>query len=54
MEDELYEKYSFQQFVGLNGFTMRPPDETTSLDFRHLLEEQDLTQALLDTVNLYP
>jgi len=53
MEDELYEKYSFQQFVGLDGFTMRPPDETTILNFRHLLEEHDLAQALLDTVNVY-
>ena len=53
VEDELYEKYSFQQFVGLDGFTMRPPDETTILNFRHLLEEHDLAMGLLTTVNAY-
>lgn len=53
MEDELYEKYSFQQFVGLDGMTMRPPDETTILNFRHLLERHQLAEALLTTVNGY-
>jgi len=53
MEDELYEKYSFQQFVGLDGMTMRPPDETTILKFRHLLEKHHLAEGLLKRVNAY-
>jgi IS5 family transposase len=29
------------------------PDETTILNFRHLLERHDLTQALFDRMNAY-
>ena len=31
----------------------RVPDETTILNFRHLLERHDLTQALFDRMNAY-
>jgi len=35
----------------LNLGRERVPDETTILNFRHLLERHDLTQALFDRMN---
>ena len=46
MEDALYEIASIQRFVGVS--VRGPlPDETTILNFRHLLEQHDLGEALL-------
>jgi IS5 family transposase len=42
-----------RQFVGIGLGRERVPDETTILNFRHLLERHDLTQALLDRMNAY-
>jgi len=39
MEDALYEITSMRQFAGLSLSTGRIPDETTILNFRHLVEE---------------
>lgn len=52
MEDELYEVASMRQFAGLS-LTRAIPDETTILNFRHLLEEYDLAEDLLTRVNLF-
>ena len=41
MEDLLYEAESVRRFVGLN-LTEALPDETTILNFRHLLERHQL------------
>ena len=46
MEDALYEITSMRQFAGLSLSTGRIPDETTILNFRHLLEKHQLGQRL--------
>jgi IS5 family transposase len=53
MEDALYEITSMRQFAGLSLSTGRIPDETTILNFRHLLEEHQLGQALFDEVRSF-
>lgn len=53
MEEALYDRFSFQSFVGLDGFTDEVPDESTILRFRHLLEMHGLTKVILSTVNAY-
>ncbi len=52
MEDALYEIESKRRFAGLR-LTGPIPDETTILNFRHLLEKQRLGKALLKEVNKY-
>ena len=47
MEDLLYEAESVRRFVGLN-LAEALPDETTILNFRHLLERQGLGQSLFE------
>ena len=51
MEEALYDLPLFQQFVCLDVGTSRLPDESTILRFRHLLEEHQLAQRILATVN---
>jgi len=51
MEDALYEIDSVRRFAGFGSVTEALPDETTILNFRHLLEEQKLTLKLLETIN---
>lgn len=48
MEDALYEIESMRRFAGFSGVTDGLPDETTILNFRHLLEKHELTALLLD------
>lgn len=50
MEDMLYEIDSVRRFVGLK-ITGPIPDETTILNFRHLLERHDLGRKLFETIN---
>jgi IS5 family transposase len=52
-EDALYESSVLRRFVGLDLGRAPAPDETTILNFRHLLEEHDLGGEMLDTVNHY-
>ena len=52
MEDLLYEAGSVRRFVGLN-LSEALPDETTILNFRHLLERQGLGQSLLEEINVH-
>lgn len=49
-EDGLYDSESMRRFAGLNLEDDRIPDETTILNFRHLLERQQLTQAIFHEV----
>ena len=51
MEDLLYEAESVRRFVGLN-LTEALPDETTILNFRHLLERHQL-KGLLEEINAH-
>ena len=51
-EDLLYESEPVRRFVGLR-LSGPLPDETTILNFRHLLEKQKLGQGLLDEINAH-
>lgn len=53
MEEELYEIASMRQFAGLSLSNGSVPDETTILNFRHLLERHDLTRQILEQVTAY-
>ncbi len=53
MEDALYEIDSVRRFAGFSSVTDALPDETTILNFRHLLEQQQLTGVLLTTINTH-
>jgi IS5 family transposase len=50
MEDMLYEIESVRRFVGLK-LSGPLPDETTILNFRHLLEKHKLGSKLFDAIN---
>jgi IS5 family transposase len=52
-EDALYESPVLRGFAGVDLGLAAPPDETTILNFRHLLEAHDLCGKILDVVNLY-
>ena len=52
MEEALYEIASLRTFARLS-LTEAIPDETTILNFRHLLEESDLAEDILKLVNAH-
>src|ERR1017187_1815249 len=52
-EDALYESVVLRRFTGVDLGRAAAPDETTILNFRHLLEQHELCGKILDTVNLY-
>jgi len=52
-EDALYESPVLRGFAGVDLGRAAAPDETTILNFRHLLEEHDLCAKIFDAVNLY-
>jgi transposase, IS5 family len=52
MEEALYEIASLRSFAGLT-LSGAIPDETTILNFRHLLEEYDLAEDILKQVNAH-
>jgi IS5 family transposase len=52
-EEALYESVSMRQFVGIDLGREPAPDETTILNFRHLLERHNLGKALFERVNSY-
>lgn len=53
MEYTLYEIKSMRRFQGFSGVTDTLPDETTILNFRHLLEQHELTAILLEAINVH-
>ncbi|MFC3626284.1 IS5 family transposase [Vogesella amnigena] len=53
MEDALYEIDSVRRFAGFACVTDALPDETTILNFRHLLEKHDLPAQLLARINAH-
>jgi len=53
VEDAVYESSVLRRFAGVDLGRAPAPDETTILNFRHLLEEHDLCGQMLDVVNLY-
>ena len=52
MEDLLYESEPVRRFVGLR-LSGPLPDETTILNFRHLLKKSSLGQGLLEEINAH-
>lgn len=50
-EEALYDIQSMRAFAGLELGRDAIPDETTVLNFRHLLERHDLTKAMFETVS---
>jgi len=52
-EDSLYESPALRGFCGIDLGRAPTPEETTILNFRHLLEARDLCGEMLDVVNLY-
>jgi transposase, IS5 family len=53
VEDALYESPVLRRFAGIDLGRAPVPDETTILNFRHLLEEHEPCGQMLDTVNHY-
>jgi transposase, IS5 family len=52
-EEALYDSAGLRQFVGIDLGSEPVPDETTICNFRHLLEEHNLGEEILGTVNLH-
>lgn len=52
-EEAMHDSWAVQEFLGLDLGRDCPPDETTILRFRHLLEEHDLGPKILEIVNSY-
>src|SRR4029434_1301482 len=53
MEDALYDIESLRRFAGIELGQDEVPDETTILNFRHLLERYELTKKLFIKVREY-
>jgi len=53
VEEALYDSAVMRQFVGIDLGREPVPDETTVCKFRHLLEEHQLGEQILGTVNLH-
>ena len=51
MEDALYDMDSLRRFAGIELGQDEVPDETTILNFRHLLERHQLTKKLFEQVS---
>ena len=51
MEEALHEVPLLRRFAGLDAGVDTMPDETTILNFRHLLEQHDLSSVLFAEVN---
>src|SRR5579863_3011715 len=52
-EEALYDSVVLRQFAGIDLGSEPVPDETTICNFRHLLEEHNLGEEILGTVNLH-
>lgn len=53
VEEEIYDRGSFQKFLCIDLMKEIVPDETTTCKFRHLLEEHKLQEQFLEIVNGY-
>ncbi len=52
-EEMLYDSEAMRRFTGIELGDDRIPDETTILNFRHLLERRSLTEAIFADVNTH-
>jgi len=53
MEEEIYDRMTFQTFLGIDLLRDAVPDETTILHFRHFLEEHGLQGCIFEEINEY-
>lgn len=53
LEDALYDSQALRDFVGIDLSRESVPDATTLLKFRRLLQDNDLTRALFDEINVH-
>src|SRR5512135_1511759 len=53
MQEALHDVPLYCQFAGLDAGATRLPDESTILRFRHLLEEHQLAERILHTINAH-
>src|SRR5215471_2265532 len=53
VEEALYDSATLRHFAGIDLGAEPVPDETTVCKFRHLLEEHNLGEQILGTVNLH-
>ena len=53
MEDALYDSESMRRFAGIDLEADVIPDETTILNFRHLLEQHHLTEEIFEKTRRY-
>jgi len=51
VEEAIYDRNSFQRFLDLDLLSDSVPDETTILNFRHLLEENNLQEKFFIIMN---
>ena len=51
VEEAIYDRLSFQRFLKIDLMLDAIPDETTILNFRHLIEKHNLTMKILKKVN---
>ncbi len=51
VEDEVYDRSSFQKFLGIDLMRESVPDETTVCKFRHMLERNKMQEEFLGIVN---
>lgn len=50
-EDELYDSHCIGKFCGINNVDNSPPDATTLLHFRRIIEENNLGKEIFEKVN---
>jgi IS5 family transposase len=50
-EEAIYDSESMRRFARIELSEDKIPDETSILNFRHLLEEHELTKAMFETIN---
>jgi len=52
VEEAIYDRMSFQKFLGIDLLSEAIPDETTILNFRHLLEKHKLQEKFFNRINV--
>lgn len=50
IEDAIYDSQAIRGFVGIDLSRESAPDATTLLDFRHLLEQHQLTESIFNAI----
>ena len=53
IEDAIYDSQAIRGFVGIDLNRQSAPDATTLLKFRRLLEKNELTRAVFETINTH-